>query len=103
MGLPMIATDVGGNAEAICHNRTGYIVASRSPDQLADAITDLANDAAKRRRFGESGRERVANRFSLAACVASYDRLFSALARAETLPLPADLGLPDIGVGPCVE
>ena len=102
-GLPVVATDVGGNAEAICDGSTGYIVPPHDPERLATAIVDLAGDASKRRAFGTRGRERVTSRFSLSACTASYDRLFSALSRAESLPLSAELGLPEIGVEPCVE
>jgi glycosyltransferase involved in cell wall biosynthesis len=95
-GLPMIATNVGGNPEAICHGRTGYIVAPHSPTQLAEAIVDLAVDVGKRRRFGKRGRARVLQRFSLATCVANYDRLFSALVGRESLPTSGDLGLPEL-------
>jgi glycosyltransferase involved in cell wall biosynthesis len=95
-GLPMIATDVGGNPEAVSHGQTGYIVPPHSPIPLADAIVDLADDIAKRRRFGMQGRARILKYFSLANCVDKYDRLFSALAGSESLPAPEDLGLPEI-------
>ena len=102
-GLPVIATDVGGNREAVCDGLTGIIVPPRAPARLADAITSLAGDRSTRVALGDRGRELVQERFSLSACVASYDRLFSALAEQQSLPSPGDLGLPEIGAEPCAE
>jgi glycosyltransferase involved in cell wall biosynthesis len=78
-GLPMIVTDVGGNAEAVVDGETGLVVAPRNPDALADAILRLASDGELRRRFGEAGRRRVEEQFSLEGCVAAYEALYSGL------------------------
>ena len=80
-GLPMIVTDVGGNREAVRHEQTGLIVPPRDPQQLAQAICDLLKDSEKCRRFGEAGRRRATEKFSLAACVSRYAQLFDELAR----------------------
>lgn len=78
-GIPMIATDVGGNAEAVIDGETGIIVPPRAPQRLADAIVRLANDAALRKRLGEAGARRVGAHFSLERCVELYDQLYRAL------------------------
>jgi glycosyltransferase involved in cell wall biosynthesis len=82
-GLPMIVTDVGGNAEAVRHGETGLVVPARDPDQLAAAIVRLSNDAAARNAFGNAGRERVREYFSFASCVDRYDRLYRGLWRGD--------------------
>jgi glycosyltransferase involved in cell wall biosynthesis len=87
-GLPMIVTDVGGNAEAVIDGETGLVVAPRDPDALAEAILRLVSDAALRRRYGEAGRRRVAAHFSLAACVAAYEALYDGLLDGKT---PAEI------------
>jgi glycosyltransferase involved in cell wall biosynthesis len=42
-GLPMIGTGLGGISELIEHERTGLIVAPKTPSQLADALQRLAD------------------------------------------------------------
>jgi glycosyltransferase involved in cell wall biosynthesis len=66
-GLPVIATDVGGNAEAIVHHQGGLIVQPQDPAALAAAITEMAGDRASLPAMGRFNRERVAERFSLEA------------------------------------
>ena len=87
-GLPMVVTDVGGNAEAVVDGETGLVVAPRDPDALAAAILRLASDGELRRRYGEAGRRRVEAQFSLAACVAAYEALYVGLLDGKT---PAEI------------
>jgi L-malate glycosyltransferase len=60
--LPTIATDVGGNKEAI--GGAGIIVSPDDPQQLAEAILLLANDAVKRHRLAVLARTRAVEMFS---------------------------------------
>ncbi len=85
VGLPMIVTDVGGNAEAVRHNETGLVVPANDPEQLAEAIVRLSSDPMARARFGEAGRHRVQDHFSFTMCVDNYERLYRALLRGEVL------------------
>lgn len=78
-GLPMIATDVGGNPEAIDDGITGLIVPPRDANALAAAIIRLANDRSQRQGLGDAARRRVAERFALDRCVETYDRFYRAL------------------------
>jgi glycosyltransferase involved in cell wall biosynthesis len=63
--LPVIATDVGGCAEAVEHGSTGLVVPPRDPDALAAAIVELLEDPERRRRMGEAGHRRQRERFTL--------------------------------------
>jgi L-malate glycosyltransferase len=65
--LPVIATDVGGNAEAIVQGKGGLIVAPENPEELAAAIIKLAGRPDEMQEMGRYNRERVAERFSLEA------------------------------------
>ena len=78
-GLPMIVTDVGGNAEAVVDGETGIVVPPADPAALAAALLRVAQDPALRRKLGEAGRERVATQFTLDACVAKYRALYDEL------------------------
>lgn len=86
--LPAIATAVGGNIDAVRDSDSGLLVRVNDPRGLAAAIVRLAKDPALRRRLGDAARLRVAQRFSLDACVERYDRLYRALIE----PAPAPIG-----------
>jgi glycosyltransferase involved in cell wall biosynthesis len=64
MGLPIVATDVGGVRECIEHGRSGYLIAPNQPAAVASAIVQLFFDAAMRRRLGEEARRVVQFRFA---------------------------------------
>ncbi|MGD1004248.1 MAG: glycosyltransferase family 4 protein [Methanoregulaceae archaeon] len=55
-GLPCIATNVGGIPEWIDHQNTGILIPPRSPEMVADAILNLANDPALRNKLGSAAR-----------------------------------------------
>jgi glycosyltransferase involved in cell wall biosynthesis len=75
-GLPMIATAVGGNLDAIVDGQSGRLVPPRDPASLGAAILELATNPPKRREIGLAARERVSAMFSQDACFSRYDRLY---------------------------
>jgi len=78
-GLCVIATDVGGNAEAILDRATGVIVPPQDIGALLQAIVQLADDPDLRSRFGGAAQARVQSNFTLDACVAGYESLYRGL------------------------
>jgi glycosyltransferase involved in cell wall biosynthesis len=78
-GLPMVVTNVGGNAEAIVHGRSGLVVPPASPAALADAIVRLAGDSALAATLGAGARQRAHEHFSNRACVDRYEALYNGL------------------------
>ena len=80
-GLPVIATDVGGNSEAVVDHETGLVVPVGDQEQLVNALIALTNDASIRSRFGKAGRLRALKLFSVESCVRAhrsvYDELLS--------------------------
>jgi len=75
-GLPVIATDVGGNPDLVTSGVTGEIVPAARPDLLAAALLRLADDPARAASMGQAGRAEVERRFSLQAMVAAYQSLY---------------------------
>ena len=65
-GLPVVASRVGGIPEVIEDNETGLLVPARHSEKLAEAIQKLVTNTALAERFGETLRERVSTKFSLA-------------------------------------
>ncbi len=75
-GLPVIATDTGGNNELVEEGITGALVPPADPAALAAALRGYVADADKRKQHGQRARERACNLFSLAAMVDGYRRLY---------------------------
>lgn len=79
--LPVVATDVGGNREAIEEGVSGYLVNAGDPRAIASALAPLLKNEPLRVRMGAAARRR-ADRFSLGETVrateALYDRLLAA-------------------------
>jgi glycosyltransferase involved in cell wall biosynthesis len=61
---PVIATAHGGSLEMVEHGHTGFLAPHHDVTGLAEAMIDLAGDAALRQSFGLAGRERLAAEFS---------------------------------------
>jgi L-malate glycosyltransferase len=78
-GLPVAVTAVGGNPEIVVAGETGWIVPSGVMESLTRAIVEAAADPQKCQRFGEAGRRRFGERFTLDAMVASYRRIYRTL------------------------
>jgi glycosyltransferase involved in cell wall biosynthesis len=89
--LPVIATAVGGNIDAVVENETGVMVPPRDPRALGTAILQFANDAELRDRAGAAGRRRVEQHFSLSACVDRYEILYRVLVETDPPPVSAIL------------
>ncbi|MBK7708545.1 MAG: glycosyltransferase family 4 protein [Acidobacteria bacterium] len=64
-GLPVVATNVGGAAEAIVEGETGFLIDSDDDEALAAKLGELLADEAKARAFGAQGRMIVRERFSI--------------------------------------
>jgi sugar transferase (PEP-CTERM/EpsH1 system associated) len=75
-GLPVIATDVGGNREVVTHGETGFLVAPASPEAVASATLSLLDDPARAQAMGRSGRRRVEQVFDLRVMVRRYEALY---------------------------
>ena len=63
--VPVVGFEAGGMVEAVAHERTGVLVPSGDSDALADAIRRFIDDPELGRRFGEAGRRRMQDEFSV--------------------------------------
>ena len=77
--LPLVVTNVGGNAEAVVDGKTGYVVPARDITALSDAILKLANDSERAKQLGVNGNKRLYEKFSLEECVNGYVALYNNL------------------------
>jgi glycosyltransferase involved in cell wall biosynthesis len=92
-GRPSIATDVPGCRQIVIPGETGLLVKVNDEISLANAISELAHDAAGRRRMGAAARLLTEQRFSAAdigrQTVAIYHQLLAARADLATAVNPA--------------
>jgi glycosyltransferase involved in cell wall biosynthesis len=79
--LPVVATEVGGNAEAVNDGISGFLVPSEDPAALSAAIIRLLSDPSQARAMGAAGRSLVAERFTVEAMMnrtaSAYSNLLS--------------------------
>lgn len=83
-GLPVIATDVGGNAELVISGETGEIVRAADLEALAASLIRLAADPARADAMGRAGLAVARQRFSLPTMVAAYQRLYDRQLKSST-------------------
>lgn len=83
-GVPQIAGNSGGAAEAVAHGVTGLVTDDPgSVDDLAEALASLLADPEARRQMGVAGRERAVAEFSYDVLAA---RLHDGLQQWERTP-----------------
>ena len=79
--LPVVATDVGGNAEAVQDGVSGLIVPPEDHEALATAIISLLSNSSKAQAMGAAGKQLVAEKFTTDAMMhqitSAYARLLS--------------------------
>lgn len=69
MGIPIVATDIGGVGEAIEDQVTGRLVPTQDPSAMAGAITDLLADPDRASTLGAAAKARMMSRFRLEGMV----------------------------------
>jgi glycosyltransferase involved in cell wall biosynthesis len=79
VGLPVVATDVGGNREIVGDGAFGRLVPPRSPQRLADAIVEMCETRNRWVEWGREGRSRVERCFDVRRTIEQYERLYSSL------------------------
>jgi len=78
-GLPVVATDVGGNSELVVNGETGYLIPFNDIEAMANAIVRLLQDESLAERLGKAGRERIEENFTLEKMVHQSEQLYQAL------------------------
>ena len=86
-GLPVVATNVGGNADLVTPGLTGLIVPAADPAALAAALGQMATAPEQARTMGRAGRLAVEQQFSLQAMVGAYEGLYARLLARQARPI----------------
>jgi glycosyltransferase involved in cell wall biosynthesis len=79
-GLPIVATDVGGVAETVIHDESGYLVPPANPDLLSSYMLKLMNlPDSIRSEMGQRGRDYVVTQYSTDAVAGQWESLYHRL------------------------
>jgi glycosyltransferase involved in cell wall biosynthesis len=79
VGLPVVATTVGGVAEMLGHGRFGLLVPPDDPEALAGALARILDDPDLARRLGRAGQAHVREACSAERVLDQVEQVYSSL------------------------
>lgn len=82
-GFPVVASDVGGVAEAVQDGQSGYLVIPGDVQDLRAKLALLLRDPQLRRSMGQAGRKLLQEKFTLERMVEETKALYQTLCREE--------------------
>lgn len=80
LGIPVVVTRAGGNAELVVDGEEGLLVDPGRPDQLATALVALAGDDTARKAHAQRAAER-GDGLTVLASIRRHEEIYRALAR----------------------
>ena len=86
VGLPIVATPVGGTAESVLPGKTGIIIPHHPVEPLVAALRQLVLDEELRLRMAQAARERAGS-FSVARMVDGLEGLYQRLCGRPAAPV----------------
>jgi len=78
-GLPVIATNVGGNPELVIEGETGTLVPAAMPEKLAEKIIHFCEQPGIFENYGRAGKRRAEKEFSMKVMVNRYLSVYDGL------------------------
>jgi glycosyltransferase involved in cell wall biosynthesis len=85
-GLPVVATDVGGNAEAIQDGPSGYLVRTQAPEALAMPIIRLLQNESLRATMARASNERCREKFDIGQAICELEDYYVELLKVVSPP-----------------
>ncbi len=83
-GVPVVATAVGGNPEAVVEDLNGRLVPAENPDQMAAVLLFLLNHPSKLKALKKTARRYVEQHFSLEKMVRRMEKWYKAWLKEKT-------------------
>lgn len=75
-GLPIVATDVGGNREIVENGQYGFLVPAKNPDHLASAIVKMIEDKMLRNQLKYLTKKNMEDHYNHLKMVDTYNHLY---------------------------
>lgn len=83
VGIPVVATNISGNDEAVSSGKNGWLVSPGDPSIMAEKVLDLLNNPDQAAAFVKSGRERVHQEFTRMKMIDSIQNVYQDVASEE--------------------
>jgi len=80
LGIPVVATDVGGIPDVVASGRTGWCVPPGQPAELANAIQQALNSPRTATAYAEAARSLIEHEFNLELHLARLQALYASVA-----------------------
>lgn len=78
MGLPAVVTNVGGNADIVVDNASGYVVPPKNPARLASALRQLMEAAPERRKaMADAARQHCCRHYRISVVMDEWLALYA--------------------------
>ncbi|MCK4554763.1 glycosyltransferase family 4 protein [Candidatus Parcubacteria bacterium] len=75
-GLPIVATEVGGNPELIRDYKTGLLTETKNPQMLAEKIIELINNSNLQQKLGDEAKQKAEAEFSLKKMIEKTKKIY---------------------------
>jgi glycosyltransferase involved in cell wall biosynthesis len=76
MGIPTVATGIGGLAYSILDGKTGFLIEPLNPGKLAEKLFFLIENRGAAMKMGHNAKERVLRLFTMEQMISSLDRIY---------------------------
>jgi glycosyltransferase involved in cell wall biosynthesis len=83
-GAPVVLAKAGAHQELIVNGESGILVSEGSSQELAGALTRLAEESFLRQRLGEGGKKKANEKFTISRFVRDFENLYETCVK-ETL------------------
>ncbi|MBI2084157.1 MAG: glycosyltransferase family 4 protein [Candidatus Aenigmarchaeota archaeon] len=80
-GVPVIATNIGGNVEGVIDGKTGILVKPNNPDDLADAMIKLLKDGELRGKMRKFSLEYVKKNFDIKDSILLVEKVYDEMVK----------------------
>jgi glycosyltransferase involved in cell wall biosynthesis len=85
-GVPVVATDVGGNPELVKHGETGLLVPPGDEEKLVETLAHLVRDSNLRSQYAARGRLFARAHFHIDEVCRQFEQLYVSLAKGARPP-----------------
>ena len=82
IGIPSVATDVGGSGEIVSDGKTGFLVPSGAPETIAMRVLELLNNRKLLIQFGSEAKNYVTKKFNPKSIIENYERYYTTVFNA---------------------
>ncbi|MCX7767085.1 MAG: glycosyltransferase family 4 protein, partial [Candidatus Sumerlaeia bacterium] len=78
-GVPVVASRVDGNVEAIVDGTTGYLIDYKNADEISARLYHLLINPSQRKIMGEAGQQRARELFTLEMMIKQTEKIYDSL------------------------